>query len=298
MVSVIIPCHNGEDRIHYTLTSLSHQDYPKNRWEVVVVDNNSTDNSVRVVHSFKRLIPSMRVEWEPRQSSYAARNKGISLAHGEILAFIDVDMAVEPDWIRRGVNTILAGCDYVGCRIDIVPTHRPPNLWELYNVRTGFRIRDCVEQEGFAGAGNIFVRRKVFESVGLFEDRLLSGGDKEFGNRVKDAGFRLCYDHANRMTHPALSSLKSLWSKYVRTGEGHMDLRFFYPERYGRTKLRHVLSKFCPAFHLRRVLDARQVSDLSAVGKLGMLSVLNVVKCAFAYGHLLGYLQRRAGLRM
>ncbi len=287
-VSVIIPCYNDESGIRDTLDSLSGQDYPQGNWEVIVVDNNSTDNTVQVAQSFETVIPLLRVEQEKRQGSYAARNKGISVSQGEIMAFIDSDMIVANRWISRGVAAIIKGHDYVGCRVDIYSTQRPPNVWEIHNIRTGFQFRTYMEKSGHAGAGNLFVRRAVFDSVGLFDGRLMSSGDIEFGNRVRDAGFKHYYDHDNPMRHTARSSLRSYWSKYVRIGKAHIDLRFFYPERYGVLELRHVISQFFPVVHLW--LD---VSDLGMRRKLGMWFVANIQQFVYAYGQLIRYIHRR-----
>ena len=288
-VSVIIPCYNDEVGIGATLKSLCGQDYPRDRWELIVVDNNSTDNTFRIAQSFNGRLHSVRVERESRQSSYAARNKGIRVSRGDILAFIDADMTVTSSWIRRGVATIRKGCDYVGCRVVVYPEKPPGNLWELHDVRFGFPIQKYMKEWGFAGAGNIFVRRTVFESVGIFDMRVKSGGDAEFGNRVRDAGFKLCYDHDNAMRHPARSSLRSYWNKKVRVGRGIIDLCHLYPERYAAQTLKSILVQFLPVAP-RRIADS---SDLSSRRRFGIWVVASCVKFAQAYGQLVRHIQRK-----
>lgn len=290
-VSVIIPCYNTEKGLLDTLESLSAQDYPADRWEVIVVDNNSTDNTCGVARSYEGRIPSLRIEVESRQSSYAARNKGILASRGEILAFIDADMTVQSSWIRRGVARIAEGYgDYVGCRVDIYPARPSPNLWETYNIRSGFQIRRYMMDLGFAGAGNIFLRRAVLDSVGMFDSRLVSSGDLEFGNRVRDASFRLYYDHENPMRHPARSSFISSWRKMSRLGNGHATLRFFFPERYGLLSLKPVVSMFFPIVHLGKYMD---MSNLGAWRRCKMYFVANILQFAYAVGQLKCYFQRR-----
>ena len=288
-MSVIIPCFNDEDGIWNTLQSLCEQDYPRDRWELIVVDNSSTDNTYRIAQSFEGRVPSLRVEHESTQGSYVARNRAIRVSRGEILAFVDSDMTVRNSWIRRGVSTINKGCDYVGCRIDIYPSKPPGNLWELHNKRFGFTIREYIKEKGFAGAGNIFVRRTVFESVGMFDSRLKSRGDVEFGNRVRDAGFKLCYDHDNPMKHPARSSLQAYWSKNVRIGKGLIDLYHLYPERYSSVKLKSIIRMFLPVAP-RRILE---ISDLPSANRFGMWVVSTCVRFAYGYGQLVRYIQRK-----
>ncbi len=292
-VSVIIPCFNNSVGLRDTLASLSCQDYPRERWEVVVIDNNSTDDTFRVGRSFETVLPLFTLERELRRGSYVARNKGIKLSRGEILAFIDADMTVGRSWISRGVNKISRdNCDYVGCRVDIHPSRWPPNLWEWWDMKVGFPIRSYMEADGFAGAGNLFVRRTVFEKVGLFDEALISGGDHEFGNRVRDAGFSLCYDDANPMKHPARSNLKSHWTKKVRTGKGVMDLCHFYPEKYTAPKIKSILALFIPMAP-RRILE---ISDLSPRNRLGVWVVANCARFAYAYGQLARYVHQKTGV--
>ncbi len=246
-VSVIIPVYNDPTGLADTLESISAQDYSRNKWEVIVIDNNSTDHTILTAKSFKGAIPSLKIEKELKQSSYAARNVGIQHAKGQILAFIDSDITVGSDWISTGVSDMeKSKADYVGCRVDIYSAQSAPNFWEKYNQKLGFPIRKYMEKYGFAGAGNIFVKIKVFEKIGIFDRRLQSTGDLEFGNRVRDAKFKMYYSDHNIMKHPARSTLKSFLKKSVRVSKGHIDLKVYYPERYGTLNLFEILLQFIP----------------------------------------------------
>ena len=219
-VSIIIPVHNDPNGISTTLTSLSKQDYPHDLWEIIVVDNNSSDNTVQIANLFKNNIPQLKITAETKQSSYAARNKGISVAHCEILAFIDSDMSVESDWIKKGVCTIIEqNADYVGCAIHIYPVNNPPTVSELFNTYSGFPVKHYIEEHGFAPTAGVFVKRSVITVVGPFYAEVITGGDREFGQRVNRAGFRQVYSADNIMQHPA-RTFKSLIKKSFRTGKG------------------------------------------------------------------------------
>lgn len=299
LVSVIIPCYNAAAGLQDTLASLSAQNYPKDSWEIIVVDNNSTDQTAEVAQSFQPQFPKLSVLSEyTRQSSYAARNRGIDAARGEILAFIDADITVESDWLSQGVEDIVSGRgDYVGCRIHIYPTHTPPTIWELYDQRTGFHVQEYVEQKGYAPTAGLFVRRAVVDRVGMFDERLISGGDVEFGNRVRDAGFCLYYDYENVMRHPARSTLRAVWEKNVRVEHGKVDLRHLFPARYGAPLTwRTILAHAHPLFNIWWFIhppDARRqqslrplVYDLNFTQRLQMLVVTNIVHYAQLYSQL------------
>ena len=286
-VSVIVPTYNDEKGIQLTLSSLQKQDYPSNRWEVIVVDNNSTDQSKVKAFLFQDKIAMLKVVTEEKRSSYAARNKGIELAKGDILAFIDSDMTVEPDWISKGVADIeRQEADYVGCRVDIYANFDPPTVWEIFNQRTGFRIKYYMEKDGFAGAGNLFVRKDVIERLGPFDARLTSSGDREFGNRVKEGGFKMYYSDHNIMHHPARSSMSSLLRKTIRVAMGFVDLRYLFPERYGSLELRPILQSFRP-----QLLTDKSFQGIGTVTKLQLTIIEYLLYYTRAIGQFVRYVQ-------
>jgi glycosyltransferase involved in cell wall biosynthesis len=289
-VSVIIPVYNDPLGLNETLDSLVKQDYPINHWEIIVVDNNSISDINNIVQRY--LDNDIRIKYfveREKQSSYAARNRGIKQSRGEILAFIDADMTVNSDWISRGVSKISnRKGDYIGCRVDIYPVHQSPNIWEIYNMLTGFTIREYIENQRYSITGNLFISRELIEKVGVFDDRFFSGGDQEFGNRVTDAGFKLYYDDANKMEHPARSSMRSIWNKYYRIGKGSADLQIFYPERYGKLSFTSIIKFYRPAV---KVLFGSTFKGLSPWSRLRMIFPANFVRFAYASGRLVHYLQ-------
>ena len=94
-VSVIVPVYNDGQRIGKCIEALLIQTYPQAHFEIIIVDNGSNDNTRSVIeeHPVKLLVED-RI-----QSSYAARNKGIKNAKGEVIAFTDADCIPAPDWI-------------------------------------------------------------------------------------------------------------------------------------------------------------------------------------------------------
>lgn len=244
-VSVIIPVYNDPHGICETLRSLEKQDYPLSRWEVIVVDNNSNDDTIVHAQSFSSRLPDLKVISEKRQSSYAARNAGIKIARGDIIAFIDSDITVAHNWITKGVEDIIEeNADYVGCPVEVYATGNPPSIWEIYNQRIGFPVNRYMQEYGFAPTAGLFVGKNVFKDIGPFDPRLVSGGDYEFGTRVRDAALKMYYSENNRMRHPARKSLKSILKKTIRIARGYVDLRMIYPERFGKLTLYSLLIYF------------------------------------------------------
>lgn len=129
-VSVIIPVLDDPVRLALCLQALEDQTYAADRYEVIVVDNGSVSDLAPVVVAFAHA----QLAVEPRRGSYAARNMGIGLARGEVLAFTDSDCIPQPDWLEAGVARLMgaAGCGLVGGRVAIFARdERRPSAAEL-----------------------------------------------------------------------------------------------------------------------------------------------------------------------
>lgn len=232
-VSVVVPVYNDPDGLRATLDSLADQTYPSSAYEVVIVDNDSTDGTAAVARSIAAENPAIvRLEHETEiQSSYAARNTGIRESAGEILAFVDADVTVDPDWLESGVDAMAASdAAYMGCRVDV--PRSAATLAGRYDAATGFPVERYVEEYAFAPTCALFVTRTLLNELGAFDPALVSGGDTEFGNRVADAGREIHYAPDVRVEHPPRTSLRSLLGKYARVGRGMIQRGRRYPDRY------------------------------------------------------------------
>ena len=99
MISVIIPAYNEEKAVGKTLNSLVRQTY-KEKFEVILVDNNSEDNTVKVAEKFLRKLP-LKIILEKKQGRGAAKDRGAREAKGEILAYLDADTKATRNWLAR-----------------------------------------------------------------------------------------------------------------------------------------------------------------------------------------------------
>ena len=95
-ISVIVPFYNEEGYLARCAQALLAQDYPKERYEVIMVDNNSSDGSAEIVRRY----PGIKLLSEGLQGDFAARNRGLAAAKGNLLAFTDSNCAPEKDWLR------------------------------------------------------------------------------------------------------------------------------------------------------------------------------------------------------
>ena len=222
-VSVIVPVFNDAGRLRLCLEALDAQTYPKELYEVVVVDNGSDEPPARVVARFARA----RFSVEPRPGSYAARNRGLALARGDVFAFTDADCLPAPDWVERGVAALFAtpNCGFVAGRVEIFfADARRPTAVELYEGLAALAQKTYVEAGRFGATANLFTTRAVVERVGAFDDSVMSGGDVEWGQRVASRGYAVAYADDARVSHPARRTLAELYRRTARVVGGFHEL--------------------------------------------------------------------------
>ena len=102
LVSIITPCYNGAKYIGETIESVMNQTYPK--WEMIIIDDGSSDNSVSVVQKYMEKESRIRLLQQANAGSAAARNHGIREAQGQYIALLDADDIWLPDFLRKQIH--------------------------------------------------------------------------------------------------------------------------------------------------------------------------------------------------
>ncbi|MGA7909369.1 MAG: glycosyltransferase [Candidatus Sulfotelmatobacter sp.] len=245
-ITVILCTFNRSQSLSKALASIAVQELPHQvTWEVLVVDNNSRDQTRSVVEEFCRKYPNRyRYVFEPRQGKSHALNAGIREASGEVLAFLDDDVMAEPTWLQNLTVPLRQGeCAGVGGRILPEKTFTPPHwipLQERYALAPLAVFTPDLEAGPFTDApfgANMAFQKRVFEKHGGFRTDLgpQPGGihpqkseDSEFGHRVLGAGEKLRYEPSAVVYHvvPASRVRKGYflawWSDKARS-----DIRAF-----------------------------------------------------------------------
>jgi glycosyltransferase involved in cell wall biosynthesis len=224
-LSVIIPVFNDGVRLAQCLAALAKQTYGRSHFEVIVVDNGSADFVAiqTVVAPYNNAI----LTTEATPGSYAARNRGLTLAKGEVIAFTDADCIPAADWLEQGVHCLTSThqAGLVAGHIQIFfksPDH--PTMVELYDSLRALPQREFVEIHHYGATANVFTYRRVIEAVGPFNPQLKSSGDAEWGQRVHARGYRQVYGEQAIVYHPARLSLADLYRRTRRLAGGHYDI--------------------------------------------------------------------------
>ena len=195
-VTVIVPCFNEQANIGEVLDALMRQTYPEDKFDIVVVDNGSTDNSPCIVKEY-----GIGLLQEKRRSSYRARNLGIANSRGELIAFLDGDCVPAIFWLEKLAQKSTAeNIPLVAGRIEnqIVRANLGNRL--LAMRKTPEERKKSVLEHKLVPGGNFIVKREMFEKYGLFNE-YVSGSDTEFSRRLFLNGEKIGYCEEAIVSH-------------------------------------------------------------------------------------------------
>lgn len=212
-VTVAIPTYRRAGLLQATLAGVTRQDFPADRYEVLVVDNNSPDNTREVTAALAAGTPAVRYALETMQGLDHARNRAIAEARGEIIVFADDDILVEPDWLRELVAPLLGDdprrIGAVGGEvIPVFPDGLPPWLTGAHRPLAFRADPGPLPPHQTPMGANLAIPRWAFERCGIFStglDRrgqaLFSGGDGEMIRRLRAAGLEIWFAPAAKALH-------------------------------------------------------------------------------------------------
>jgi glucosyl-dolichyl phosphate glucuronosyltransferase len=217
-ITVILCTFNRCRSLAKTLESVATSTLPDSvEWEVLVVDNNSTDLTREVVEDFSRRCPGrFHYVFEPRPGKSFALNTGVRGAQGDVLAFTDDDVTVEPTWLQN-LTAALHNTEWAGTGGRTLPmqTFSPPRWFGLNlagALYAHFDLGDVPCQLDRAPYGaNMAFRKEMFERYGLFRTDMgpspnreipRPNEDTEFGCRLMSAGEHLRYEPSAVLHHP------------------------------------------------------------------------------------------------
>jgi glycosyltransferase involved in cell wall biosynthesis len=275
-ISVVVPVFNTAAHLEGCIQALQRQDFPAGAWEILLVDNNSTDGSAAILARAE----GVRTFHQPVQGSYAARNLGVREARGEIVAFTDSDCLPCTGWLRA-IESAFEDPEVqvvLGCR-------RPAREGGLVGLLADYENhKDALVFSGddprvyYGFTNNMAVRRTTLEQFGPFVERP-RGADTIFVRRVADgAGTHVVrYLPAMRITHAELDGVGTYFKKMFIYGRSRQRYRNLMPTR--------ALSREERLAALRSAVQGR---SLSAVRTLVLGGLLAVGVVAWHIGSMMG----------
>lgn len=222
-VSVIIPHLNQAEALEICLSSLDRQLLDRDKFEVIVVDNGSAAVPIEAMARH----PGATLLREITPGPGPARNTGVELARGDILAFIDADCRADPNWLSSIVDalTVSPPGTILGGDVRIWhPAENAVSAIAAYESVFAYRFKLYIERHGYSGTGNMAVFRRDFERVGRFAGVDVAE-DMEWGQRAVCAGLRFQYTPSMIVYHPARNSLRELYAKWDRQIAHYRNMR-------------------------------------------------------------------------
>jgi glycosyltransferase involved in cell wall biosynthesis len=172
-ISIIIPVYNEEEFLKHCLAAVFELNYPKDKYEVIVVDNGSCDNTQSIAKSFNVKLLSL-----PSLTISAVRNFGAKNSAGELLAFLDADCVPTKDWLNFAAKTVLENNCATGAPYEV-----PKSAGWISNAWFCNQASGLNEIKSING-GNLIIPKTIFHSVNGFDEKLKTGEDAELCARI------------------------------------------------------------------------------------------------------------------
>lgn len=252
-VSVVIPCYNEERFIGKALEQLADQ-FESERYEIIIVDGLSDDNTRSVIDEFKKQHPNLAVKVvdNPVRNIPTALNLGIDAARGSIIARMDAHAVPCNGYIRRCVEVlragvagavgmpcmVRAGADTVVARAIAAAVSHPFGIGDAkYRLGAGGPLQEAVDTVAFA-----CFRKSLWKELGGYNESLLTNEDYDFNYRVRRSGRQVILDRAGHCDYFARTTIGALASQYLRYGGWKAEMIRLQPRSI---RLRHLVA---PAF--------------------------------------------------
>ena len=206
-ISVIVPVYNEESNIDNCLNSLLKQNYKK--YEILVVDNNSTDNSQKKIRQLMEKNKKIKLFVEKRQGAASARNTGINKSRGEILLFIDADCIAQKDWIKRIIQPIIKNNEEVVMGFE---EQIGDNYWINISQEKDIEYMNKVKNGKYINTldgKNFAIKSETIKDI-MFDPGIKIFDDFELYLKLKKARKRIRFIPDLRVKHLHKNSLKKI----------------------------------------------------------------------------------------
>ena len=220
-ISVVVTSKNNEQTIGECLRSIVELDYPKEFLEILLIDAYSTDKTQQIAENYPIQVISKAL------NAPAAYNYAMKISSHNILAFVDSDVKVEKDWLKKLVPHLndekTAGVS------GNIETWNAENAWARtigYDIKNRYtRIKDFT---GRVATMNLLFKRSVLEEVGGFDEDFPSQYDTELGYRISRLGYRIAFERNAICYHFNRPTLRTYWRQQLQYGKNTVRLYFKY----------------------------------------------------------------------
>jgi glycosyltransferase involved in cell wall biosynthesis len=292
VLSVVVPARNAEATLGQCLASIRRCADPGVPWELVVVDNGSSDRTAAVARSH-----GARCVAEARRGRAYARNRGLEASRGSIVAFTDADCVATGGWLRELVRAFEdASVAAVAGEFAPFPPRTPAERYAA--ARHRWPQRDALASaRPYAATANLAARREVFERLGGFDPFFDTAEDQDFGWRLFASGAEVAYRPSAAVLHRSRATIRGLFAQHAGWAYGAALLHARHGLPWGaRRELAMWMRLAATAAGVARRAVLRLRGEVSTA-ELELAFCEAVRQCARRVGGLAGQLEarRRAG---
>jgi len=212
--SIIIPVYNDKERLKSTLKAIKDQIATEQNIEAIVIDNGSTDDTVQWLERSDQI--KLLSETKNLNSPYSCRNRGIEIAKGDVIILLDATCCPQIDWLAKGLRYLESTqADIVGGNV-VFDFEGKVTGAKLYDSMTNIKMEESIKK-GVAKTANLFIKKSVFDKIGLFPEGIRSGADVRWTYKATSSGLKLVFCPEAIVYKPA-RSFKELVKKQWRVG--------------------------------------------------------------------------------
>lgn len=221
-VSVIIPVYNGEKTLKQCLISVLKQTY-KN-YEVIVVDDNSTDKTKEIIKDFQKRNKRIRYLFESKRARGAARLKGGKNARGSIALMTDSDCIVPKNWVKEIIEPIITKGQAAvqGIKKPTKVNYWTKKIQEEEEKLINMRIKD--KKIGLLDTANFALKKEIFKEIGYTNPNLVYGEDTDLEIRLRKKGYLIDFKKIYVSHHHPDTALK-IFKKLFKRGEWNQKIK-------------------------------------------------------------------------
>lgn len=240
-LSVIIPTHNRLGMLKQTLACIDRQTYPRQQFEIIVVDDGSSDGTQEYLLEAARCGEMRYLRQEPARGPSAARNAGAREALGDVLVFTDDDCLPTDGWLQALADSYAERDNREAIAIGGVIENADTGHWlrRFYTVQGVQHQTNRQIEPNFLDTANASYPRVTFVSLGGFNEFFpIYSEDVDLGYRLRASGFVLRTNHAARVLHLGTTSLLAFLRRSYRIGFATALVMLEHPEYYTGVKRR------------------------------------------------------------
>ena len=236
-VSIIIPALNEERYIENCLSALTDLYFPKDKYEIILVDNGSRDRTTEIANQFE-----VQILTKLNGTIGALRNFGTRHARGDIFAFIDADCQVHKNWLKSAMRYFDdLGVAAVGSRLNHLASTWVSKCWSLMHSE-----KKVTGETDWLPSGNMIVARKYFDEVNGFDEQLTTSEDYDLCLRLRSKGYKIISDPQISSIHlDPPKTLFEFYKKEIWHGQGMLKTFLKRHSNVSRAFIYAIFYLFC-----------------------------------------------------